>query len=34
MSDQFDPEKADPTLGTAVGAYGAYKYGPQVCKTN
>ena len=30
--EQFDPEKADPTLGTAVGAYGAYKYGPQLLK--
>jgi len=32
QQEQFDPEKADPTLTTAAGAYGAYKYGPQLLK--
>jgi hypothetical protein len=32
LQEQFDPEKADPTLKTAAGAYGAYKYGPQILK--
>ena len=32
QQEQFDPEKADPTLKTAAGAYGAYKYGPQLLK--
>ena len=30
--EEFDPEKADPTLTTALGAGAAYKYGPQLLK--
>ena len=32
QKEEFDPEKADPTLTTALGAAGAYKYGPQLLK--
>ena len=32
QKEEFDPEKTDPTLTTALGAAGAYKYGPQLLK--
>ena len=32
QQEQFDPERADPTLTTALGAGAVYKYGPQLLK--